>query len=76
MSFQGTPYFYRRLQKCPEITLDYVSRVLASPLRVTQQNDGRFRYWGYVVEQAKWLRVITLRNGTVHNAFFDRRFKP
>jgi hypothetical protein len=33
------------------------------------------RYWLWVVQQEKYLRVVTLADGeTVHNAFFDRRF--
>ena len=34
------------------------------------------RQWGYIEEYGKYLRVILLEDGiTVHNAFFDRRFK-
>ncbi|MDP2431714.1 MAG: hypothetical protein Q8O33_06755 [Pseudomonadota bacterium] len=42
------------------------------------QTDGRIRRWVQVPEQeGKWLRVVLLSDGeTVHNAFFDRRFKP
>ncbi|GJQ22155.1 MAG: hypothetical protein HBSIN02_25100 [Bacteroidia bacterium] len=36
----------------------------------------RIRYWGYVEELGKYLRVVTLEDGeTVHNAFPDRDFK-
>jgi hypothetical protein len=35
------------------------------------------RYWGWVPRLRRWLRVVTLEDGsTVHNAFLDRRFKP
>jgi len=42
------------------------------------QADGRIRRWGRIPEAGnKWLRVVVLEDGTtVHNAFFDRRFKP
>ena len=39
------------------------------------QPNGRIRYWGRVGE--RWLRVVVLEDGkTLHNAFYDRRFKP
>lgn len=39
---------------------------------------GRIRRWGNVPEaEHRVLRVVLLADGeTVHNAFFDRRFKP
>jgi hypothetical protein len=40
------------------------------------QPDGRIRYWLYIPELGKYLRVITLADGkTLHNAFPDRSFK-
>jgi hypothetical protein len=42
------------------------------------QADGRIRLWA-VIEEAdgRYLRVVLLEDGeTVHNAFFDRSFKP
>ena len=59
-----------------EIKLEYIERTIARPVRSAMQPDGRRRLWGYVQETSKWLRVILLPDGTVHNAFFDRRFKP
>ncbi len=49
-------------------------------MRREEQLDGRIRFWGEIArpgEQAsRFLRVITLAEGeTVHNAFFDRRFR-
>lgn len=42
-----------------------------------QEHDGRIRYWVWVDELQKYLRVVTLSDGiTIHNAFPDRRFKP
>jgi len=42
------------------------------------QEDGRIRRWAPIQEtDNKYLRVILLSDGeTVHNAFFDRGFKP
>lgn len=39
------------------------------------QENGRIRYWGYVGEIGKYLRVVTLEDGeTVHNAMPDRNY--
>jgi hypothetical protein len=46
-------------------------------IRTEVQPNGRIRHWGYVPEMGRYLRVVTEPDGkTVHNAFFDRRFKP
>jgi hypothetical protein len=56
----------------------WIERVIASPEARSVQTDGRMRLWGRVPEFAgRYLRVILLADGeTVHNAFFDRGFKP
>ena len=42
------------------------------------QEDGRIRRWGKIAEsEDRYLRVVLLSDGeTIHNAFFDRSFKP
>ncbi len=41
------------------------------------QPDRRIRRWTWIEEEQKFLRAIFLEDGiTLHNAFFDRRFKP
>jgi hypothetical protein len=42
------------------------------------QADGRIRRWARIPEAGgRYLRVILLPDGeTVHNAFFDRSFRP
>ncbi|HEY8286088.1 MAG TPA: hypothetical protein VIJ28_17020 [Chloroflexota bacterium] len=42
------------------------------------QPDGRIRLWGVHPESSgRAIRVVLLEDGeTVHNAFFDRSFKP
>ena len=64
--------------KRPYIELVWCARVIASPQREEHQPlDGRWRMWGYIAEVERHLRVVTLADReTVHNAFFDRRFKP
>jgi len=51
--------------------------VIDEPIREEIQSDGRFRRWAHIDSEGKYLRVILLEDGeTVHNAFFDRGFKP
>ena len=55
----------------PGIKDERVERVLVSPYRTEVQPNGRIRYYGYIKEAEKWLRVI-VDGGKVHNRFFDR----
>jgi hypothetical protein len=58
----GTSVRVRR----PDIKVEWIEAVLSG-----------IRQWGFVKEIGKYLRVVTEPDGeTVHNAFFDRRFKP
>ena len=60
------------------ITDAWIQRVFTIPVRAIAQQDGRMRLWILIPEmENRYLRVILLEDGeTVHNAFFDRRFKP
>ena len=77
-----TRYFEEQvLRKRPYIQRDWCANVIAAPLRREAQSDGRVRYWGRVHPEGeagfRILRVVTLEDGeTVHNAFFDRGFRP
>ena len=77
MKFTG--YFLHTHQRPDRqgIRLEWVERVVASPIREETQKDGRIRKWGRIPEAGgKYLRVVLLEDGeTVHNAFFDRRFQ-
>ena len=57
---------------------DWVMYVIENAERESVQADGRIRRWARIEEAGgKYLRVVLLPDGeTVHNAFFDRRFKP
>jgi len=57
---------------------EWILRVIASPERETVQADGRVRRWARIKEmESRYLRVILLPDReTVHNAFFDRGYKP
>jgi hypothetical protein len=57
---------------------EWIEQVIQFPEAEAVQEDGRIRRWARVAEMdGRYLRVILLADGvTVHNAFFDRRFKP
>ena len=60
------------------IRLEWIERVIAHPVHEEVQRDGRIRRWAPIAEMdGRYLRVILLPDGeTVHNAFFDRSFRP
>jgi hypothetical protein len=69
--------FRRKFSDRIEIQDDWIERVMRDPIRREIQIDGRIRIWGRIKEAGgKYLRVVVLEDGeTVHNAFFDRKFK-
>ena len=71
-----TAYFENEvLRKRPYLNRESCIHVIENPLKIERQEDNRFRFWGEI-EGGKILRVITLEDKvTIHNAFFDRRFK-
>lgn len=76
---QTTDYFRNDVMvKRPYIKTEWLELALASPLRrEVQADDGRIRHWIWIEELNRYLRVVTLEDGTtVHNAFPDRRFTP
>ncbi len=75
-----TTQYFRYTRQRPDRAMiqdEWIERVLRNPLREEIQSDGRIRRWARIVEmENRVLRVILLEDGeTVHNAFFDRRFK-
>jgi len=60
------------------ISDDWIKRVIQAPEKQEVQADGRIRLWGKVPEmEGRYLRVVLLSDRqAVHNAFFDRRFRP
>ena len=74
-----TRYFdtIRRRPDRAAIEESWIEKVVRQPERERAQADGRLKRWGRVPEAGdRWLRVVVLEDGaTVHNAFFDRRFK-
>jgi hypothetical protein len=78
--FQSTEYF-RAMRDRPDRAMirdDWIRRAIDRPVREAVQGDGRVRRWIFVPEAGgRALRVVLLPDrATVHNAFFDRSFKP
>ena len=61
-----------------DIQAVWIQRVMDQPEYQEIQADGRIRRWARIPEVGdKYLRVVLLPDTeTVHNAFFDRGFKP
>jgi len=57
---------------------EWIEFVARSPMRESIQGDGRIRRWAQIAEaDGRYLRIVLLADGeTIHNAFFDRDFKP
>lgn len=56
----------------------WIQRAITAPAREVVQADGRVRRWAPVPEMGgRYLRVVLLADReTVHNAFFDRGYRP
>ena len=79
-SVKSTVYF-EAMSKRPDRTAikrEWIQRAITAPLREYIRTDGRIRRWAAIPEaKGRFLRVVLLPDGeTVHNAFFDRGFKP
>ena len=74
-----TPYF-QHVRTRPDrsaIQIEWIELTVAEPDAEQTQEDGRLRRWKKIdAAGGRYLRVILLEDGeTVHNAFFDRRFR-
>ena len=81
LGFVKTTDYFDAMYKRPDraaIKREWIRHAVAEPLCEHIQADGRIRCWAAIPEaDGRFLRVILLPDGeTVHNAFFDRRFKP
>lgn len=72
-----TRYFEEQvLRKRPYLRREWCERALREYVKREVEPQGRVRYWCFVPELGKYLRVVTLADGeTVHNAFPDRNFR-
>jgi hypothetical protein len=57
--------------------MEWIKLAVEQPDAERVQTDGRIRRWKAISEaDGRWLRVVLLDDGeTIHNAFFDRRYK-
>ena len=72
--------YFAQVRKRPDrqvIREEWIERVIMQPDSESVQADGRVRRWARIPEaDGKYLRVVLLEDReTVHNAFFDRRFR-
>jgi uncharacterized membrane protein len=77
-AMKTTLYFEEQvLVKRPYLKREWCERALKQFVyRDVQEYENRVRYWIFIEELGKYLRVVTLEDGeTVHNAFPDRNFK-
>lgn len=59
--------------KHPEVEYEWIKRTLANPYySEVQQHNGRIRYYGYIKEIGKWLRVV-IDDGKLLTAHIDKR---
>jgi hypothetical protein len=74
-----TQYFLHTRERSDRkiIEMEWILRTIEKPDAEYVQEDGRIRRWRMIPEaDDRYLRVILLSDGkTIHNAFFDRRFK-
>lgn len=74
-----TQYFLltRERDDRKDIKLEWIEFVFYNPIFELIQSDKRIKRWAYIEEVNKYLRIIILEDSlTIHNAFFDRSFKP
>jgi len=73
-------HYFQHVRLRPDrrnIKTEWTERAVAQPDAERVQADGRIRRWKSIPEAGgRWLRVVLLEDGvSVHNAFFDRRFR-
>ncbi len=75
-----TTEYFRHTRQRPDraaIQKEWIVSAIERPIAEAVQRDGRIRRWVYIEAAGRYLRVVLLSDGeTVHNAFFDRRFRP
>jgi hypothetical protein len=76
----ATEYF-RAMRTRPDRAIirdEWIRQAIERPVREAVQADGRIRRWALISEaNGRALRVVLLPDQlTVHNAFFDRTFRP
>jgi hypothetical protein len=76
MKFTKYFLYIRQRPDRVKIKTEWIEEAIKNPDFMEVQSDKRIRKSKKIKEEGKFLRVILLPDGeTVHNAFFDRRFK-
>ncbi len=78
MRYQFTRYFEEVMAKRSYLKREWIDQILDEPAKVEKQEDGRVRYWGFIRELGKYVRLIVIVEGSdmyVHNMFPDRDFE-
>lgn len=77
--FKTTEYFKFMKQRPDRVQFkdEWIEQAINHPIHQEIQTDNRIRRWAKIAEnENRYLRIVLLEDGeTVHNAFFDRRFK-
>lgn len=77
--FKTTEYFKFMKQRPDraQIKDEWIEQAIHNPIHQEIQSDNRIRRWAKIQDnENRYLRIVLLEDGeTVHNAFFDRRFK-
>ena len=73
--------YFQALRQRPDRAIirdEWIQYVIDQPVKERIQQDGRIRRWAAIGDMdGRYLRIVLLTDGeTIHNAFFDRRFKP
>jgi hypothetical protein len=73
-----TPYFSTNVMaRRSYLRHEWIESVLTNSLRTEVQANGRIRRWALIADVGKYPWVVTeAGRETVHNALFDRRFRP
>jgi len=76
INMKFTNYFNTSvLLKRPYLKIEWCERAKTEFIYKEIEENKRIRYWIYISEFDKYLRVVYLEdNETIHNAFFDRDF--
>lgn len=77
--FEKTEYFKFMKQRPDRAIIkdEWIEQAINNPIHQEIQSDNRIRRWAKIEDnENRYLRIVLLEDGeTVHNAFFDRRFK-
>jgi hypothetical protein len=68
-------HFENRFLKRPYLRREWCERAIRKPIEIQEQENGYWRFWIYIAEVGKYLRVVTLHDKeTIETAHFDRNY--